>query len=373
MNAGPGTYEPGRRRIAGGLCLLIAGMALVGCKAASPRPDVAAEAPQASRPEAPPQAGPLQALVAVDTSLGAFVLRLDAEAAPVTVLNFVAYVEAGFFDGTLFHRVTPNVIQGGAYTLGMQLKLDGLRDPIPSEWPTGIANRRLTIGIVRRPGVASSAQAEFYINLKNNTYLDEPRDGLGYTAFGEVVSGSDAVDQIARVSVAAHPDYANGMSAVVPRQSVVIRSMRLTHDFNRDRARAIAEERESKEQDKLENLVTELERKAGTDAVRTASGVIYVDFNIGTGALPNMGSTVSILYRAMTLQGLDVDKAVDEPLEMEIGTAIPGLREGLLTMVEGGKRTVIVPPELAYGSGGIPGVVPPNSTMIYEIDLLEVN
>jgi len=119
--------------------------------------------------------------------------------------------------------------------------------------------------------------------------------------------------------------------------------------------------------------VTELERKAGTDAVRTASGVIYVDFNIGTGALPNMGSTVSILYRAMTLQGLDVDKAVDEPLEMEIGTAIPGLREGLLTMVEGGKRTVIVPPELAYGSGGIPGVVPPNSTMIYEIDLLEVN
>ncbi len=319
------------------------------------------------------KATPLHPDVKVETSLGDIVLQLDAEAAPITVINFTDYVRDGFYEGTTFHRVVAkSVIQGGAHLPNMSLKTEGLRPSISSEWPNGLVNRMHTVGMVRRPGIAQSAQSGFYINLDHNLRLDEPRDGLGYTVFGKVVDGFDTIERIRRVRVATHPKYAEGRSAVVPLEPVIIRSMGLLTPFDRPGAEKIALAYRMEDENRLADLISSLEEEAGNKAVTLDSGLVYVDFISGGGAMPVLESQVTVLYEGTFVYGIEFESRLDKPLTIRLDTAIKGWQEALLTMKEGGKRTLIVPPELAYGSGGIPGKIPPDSTLIYAIELLEV-
>jgi peptidyl-prolyl cis-trans isomerase A (cyclophilin A) len=140
--------------------------------------------------------------VRLATSLGDIVVELDAEKAPKTVDNFLQYVKAGHYDGTIFHRVIENfMIQGGGMKPDMSEK--PTRAPIALESRSGLSNVRGTLAMARTMD-PNSATAQFFINVKDNAFLDQPnaRDGNGYAVFGKVVAGMDVVDKIKAVPVA---------------------------------------------------------------------------------------------------------------------------------------------------------------------------
>jgi len=129
------------------------------------------------------------------TSMGDLFLELNKELAPISVANFQAYTEAGHYDGTIFHRVMSDfMIQGGAFKPDMS-KMPSF-DPIENEWTNGLSNMRGTLAMARLGGRANSATAQFFINVVDNAFLDQPRDGAGYAVFGRVVKGMDVVDKI---------------------------------------------------------------------------------------------------------------------------------------------------------------------------------
>ena len=139
--------------------------------------------------------------VRLATSLGDVVVELDKEKAPKTVDNFLQYVKAGHYDGTIFHRVIENfMIQGGGMKPDLSEK--STRAPIPLESRSGLSNERGTISMARTMD-PNSATAQFFINVKDNSMLDQPnsRDGNGYAVFGKVVEGMDVVDKIKVVPV----------------------------------------------------------------------------------------------------------------------------------------------------------------------------
>jgi cyclophilin family peptidyl-prolyl cis-trans isomerase len=157
--------------------------------------------------------------VAVNTSKGRIVLELDAEKAPLTVANFLSYVDDGFFSATIFHRVIKTfMIQGGGFTTDLEKK--ETQAPIENEANNGLTNDRGTIAMART-GDPHSATAQFFINTVDNAALDYPgSDGWGYAVFGRVIEGLDVVDAIA--------DVATGISGGmrdVPREAVVIESV----------------------------------------------------------------------------------------------------------------------------------------------------
>ena len=137
--------------------------------------------------------------VKLATSMGDIVVELNAEKAPKTVENFVQYVKAGHYNGTVFHRVIGNfMIQGGGMTPDMSEK--PTRAPIPLESRNGLDNVRGTIAMART-AIPNSATSQFFINVKDNDFLNAARspDGNGYAVFGKVVSGMDVVDKIRTV------------------------------------------------------------------------------------------------------------------------------------------------------------------------------
>lgn len=157
-------------------------------------------------------------MVTLNTSLGLIELALDAENAPNTVANFVKYVEGKNYDGTLFHRVIPNfMIQGGGMRTGL-IEIPTLA-PIENEATNGLKNLRGTIAMARTQD-PHSATAQFFINLKDNSFLDHTEKstaGWGYTVFGQVSSGMDIVDKIAEVETGSVGHHEN-----VPLEDVVI-------------------------------------------------------------------------------------------------------------------------------------------------------
>ncbi len=152
--------------------------------------------------------------VRLATSAGDIVVELDAAKSPKTVANFLEYVKSGHYNGTIFHRVIENfMIQGGGMTADMKEK--ETRAPIPLESRNGLTNQRGTLAMARTPD-PNSATAQFFINVKDNDFLNQAqaRDGNGYAVFGKVVQGMDVVDKI-RVTPTGAGD--------VPLQQVVIK------------------------------------------------------------------------------------------------------------------------------------------------------
>lgn len=155
-------------------------------------------------------------MVKLHTNLGTITLQLNAEKAPNTVKNFIDYVNSGFFSNTIFHRVIDNfMIQGGGFEPGMKQK--ATKAPIKNEAANGLNNDKYTIAMARTND-PHSATAQFFINTKNNGFLDYPgQDGWGYCVFGKVVEGKEVVDAIGKVKTgfrAGHQD--------VPEEDVII-------------------------------------------------------------------------------------------------------------------------------------------------------
>ena len=146
--------------------------------------------------------------VVIKTSLGKIHVKLNPKKAPISVDNFVQYVEAGFFDGTIFHRVIPGfMIQGGGLTPDMKKK--ETRAPIKLEAGNGLSNKRGTIAMART-GDPNSATAQFFINVVDNPRLDSA--GGGYAVFGKVTKGMDVVDKIKAVKTGVNGGRPNSIS-----------------------------------------------------------------------------------------------------------------------------------------------------------------
>ncbi len=162
--------------------------------------------------------------VVIETSMGDITVELFRPDAPVSVVNFLTYVLAGYYDGTIIHRVLRNqIIQGGGLNQDHTPRMEGLRGGILNEATNRLRNDRGTIAMAR---VASpnSARAQFFINVRNNpsfNHRDRSRNGFGYAVFGRVVEGMDVVDEIAGVRTT----RVNGMRDV-PRENVVIHTIR---------------------------------------------------------------------------------------------------------------------------------------------------
>ena len=160
--------------------------------------------------------------VALETNHGTIVLELNPEKAPITVENFLDYVDRGWYDGTIFHRVMDGfMIQGGGFDTSMQKKIT--RPPIKNEGGNGLLNDRGTVAMART-GDPDSATAQFFINLQDNDFLNraEAQDGVGYAVFGKVVEGMDAVDAIAKVEV----NEPGRLSNAQPVETVVMKSVK---------------------------------------------------------------------------------------------------------------------------------------------------
>lgn len=134
-------------------------------------------------------------MVRFETSLGSFTLELDTDKAPVSAENFLSYVDDGFFDGLIFHRVIPGfMIQGGGMLPDMSQKKN--RAPIKNEATNGLRNDRGTIAMARTNDI-NSATSQFFINLSDNEFLNHAPGNYGYAVFGRVIEGLDTIDRIA--------------------------------------------------------------------------------------------------------------------------------------------------------------------------------
>ena len=160
-------------------------------------------------------------IVTISTSMGDIRVELDVEKAPITTKNFLDYVKDGFYDGLIFHRVIPGfMIQGGG--MDPQMKQKGTKAPIKNEAANGLKNKNGTIAMART-NVVDSATAQFFINVKDNDFLDHrgtSADAYGYSVFGKVVGGMDVVQKIEKVKT-----RNSGMHQDVPSDPVVIKSM----------------------------------------------------------------------------------------------------------------------------------------------------
>jgi peptidyl-prolyl cis-trans isomerase A (cyclophilin A) len=158
-------------------------------------------------------------MIRFETTLGEFTVELFEKEAPVTVANFLKYIDDGFFDGTIFHRIVPGfVIQGGGFTEDLSQKRT--HPTIKNEADNGLKNARGTLSMARTNDI-NSATSQFFVNLKDNDALDHKRGNFGYAVFGKVTQGMEVIDQIASVETGRRKGHED-----VPQEAVIMTSVR---------------------------------------------------------------------------------------------------------------------------------------------------
>ena len=158
-------------------------------------------------------------MIRFETSLGDFTVELFEKDAPLSVANFLSYIDAEFFDGTIFHRIVPGfVIQGGGFTADMTQK--ETQSPVKNEADNGLKNKRGTLSMARTSDI-NSATSQFFVNLKDNEFLDHSRGNFGYAVFAQVTEGMDVIDKIAAVETGRKRGFDD-----VPVEAVIMKSVR---------------------------------------------------------------------------------------------------------------------------------------------------
>lgn len=158
-------------------------------------------------------------MIRFETSLGDFTIELFEKEAPESVANFTRYIDEAFFDGTIFHRIVPGfVIQGGGFTEDMTQKKT--KPPVKNEADNGLKNKRGSLSMARTNDI-NSATSQFFVNLKDNDFLDHSRANFGYAVFAKVTEGMDVVDKIAAVETGRKRGFDD-----VPVDAVTMKSVR---------------------------------------------------------------------------------------------------------------------------------------------------
>jgi len=332
------------------------------------------------------QSGPVtNPIVRIETTMGDIVLELDAERAPLTVANFIQYVEAGYYDGTVFHRVMKDyLIQGGLYSADMAKKTEGLRGPIKNEWENGLFHTRGSVAMARPTGSPDGAVSEFLINLTYDNALDIPqRDGAGYAVFGKVVEGMEVAEQIAQLEVTEHPNYDKDNQAVVPIRPPVMKSVGVVREFDRERLAARVREIEAAgtsaadrakrlAQEMIDEHVRKVEAETGKKFVARPSGLRYLVVAPGAGPSPGPSQRVRVDFAGSVLGGGEfMNTHASGPKVYPVESKLRGWSEALQLMAVGARWKLVLPPDLGYGSAGRPAI-PPNSVLLFDVELLEV-
>ncbi len=310
--------------------------------------------------------------VKMTTSKGDIVLELNQEKAPITVKNFLRYANEKFYDGTIFHRVISNfMIQGGGFDTGMNKKKT--HEGIKNEWKNNLKNTRGTIAMARLGGQPDSASSQFFINVVDNGALDVARDGAAYAVFGRVVQGMDVVDKIRAVKTKQTGPYGN-----VPAEAIVINKVtRLSDKEAKAMKEAAAAQLQAANRKTLDAAAAFLKQQ-GVDvgkAVVSDTGLWYVDTKVGDGPTPTKSDTAEVHYTGWLANGSKFDSSRDrgQPFPVSLrGGVIQGWLEGLATMKVGGTRYLIIPPELGYGARGSGPRIPPNSILVFEVEMLRI-
>jgi peptidylprolyl isomerase len=302
----------------------------------------------------------------LDTSRGMILLSLEYKRVPMTVTNFVGLSEGSidfenrgasrFYDGLVFHRVIEDFMIQGGDPLG-----NGRGGP-GYTFPDEIHSELRHDG----PGTLSMANSgpnsngsQFFITHKATPWLDGK-----HTVFGRVVRGQDVVnaiqqgDRIRRVRIIRVGGEAD---AFVVNQS----------SFDR----LVREAWESVEAEQARKRETDLAfiRNKWPDARQTKSGLLFIILKEGSGPSPKTGQRVTVHYTGQLLDGtvFDSSRKRGEPAVFPVGRLIPGWNEALLSMKRGERRLLVIPPELGYGKQGYPGVIPPESFLVFDMELID--
>ncbi len=303
------------------------------------------------------------------TDRGDILLELEYEKTPLTVASFVGLAEGTihfenseaerFFDGLSFYRVVEDfVIQSGDPTG------EGAGGPgyqFPDEFYPTLKHDRAGILSMANSGPNTNG-SQFFITITDRdlSYLD----GM-HTVFGRVVDGLDVArsirqgDGLKKVRI-----LRIGPAAEAFKVDQVVFDQLLAKNEQDINLKASFKRRED----------MEAINKEWPDAIKTETGLQYVILKQGTGKeTPRTGDMVTVHYTGKLLDGTVFDSSVErnEPAQFKIGEVIPGWNEALVEMKKGEKRTLIIPPELGYGERGYPGVIPPNSYLVFDVDLLE--
>ncbi len=237
-------------------------------------------------------------------------MELDAEKAPLTTMNFLDYVDRGFYNDTIFHRVVKGrMIHGGGYTKDLKIKENGLRDPVHYEGGNGLLHTRGTFAAYRRFDDLNSAQSQFFINTATNDNLDKLKDNTSYAIFGRVIGEMDVVEQIENVPVEKNPALAAGLCPYVPATAVVIKSIRVKKPLDRARAEANAKSNAQAAADPVGFRIQQLENDCNAKAIETGTGLRFIECKVGNGAFPMGGDTVEISYVATLVNGAEFDNS----------------------------------------------------------------
>ena len=301
----------------------------------------------------------------IGTPKGAITIKLEHEKTPMTVANFVGLAEGTlennvteigtpYYDGLTFHRVIADfMVQGGDPT-GSGAGGPGYQfeDEIHPELKHN------------RPGTLSMANAGPATNGSQFFITHGPTDWLDgkHTVFGYVTEGQEVVDAIAQ---------GDSMDKVeIVRVGAEAEAWNASEIFTT--ARSAAEQAAREAQEKADAAIADL--KAG--AQKTESGLMYILHEEGKGPKPAAGQNVKVHYELKLADGMVVDSSYSRgtPLEIPIGVGrvIPGWDEGIQLLNEGSKATLIVPSDLGYGPSGAGGVIPPNATLIFKVELVKV-
>lgn len=370
------------RRIAAAVSALFASLGFAAGAAAQP-----------AQPETPPvpdaaERQPDVVYVSMDTNKGEVLLELNRQLAPVSVDNFLRYVEEDFYSGVVFHRIVPGfVVQAGGFTRDMQQK--ETHAPIVNEWRNQLSNTRGTIALARTNN-PNSATSQFYINLTDNPRLDGSESTPGYAVFGEVISGMDVV-----VEIAGTMEGADQGAAMNPADPVVIEGVSVIDGDRLEELReAHLDERLAANETLLEQKKAAEEARAAERAEELRKGKQVLEQNeleysdertLDTGQwvaiveegegedVAEVSDTVEVHYRGWLTNASQFDSSFDRgsPATFPLARVVPGFRDAIAGQREGTKLVTVIPPEQGYGPRGS-RTIPPNSFLVFEVHILDI-